>query len=63
MGTHTFHLENIAADSEARGTDLILSESHGGFTDDFAKASVGPLHAMQANIWEMLTFTRLFAIM
>lgn len=31
--------------SEACGTDLILSESHRGFTDDFAKASVGPLNA------------------
>lgn len=56
-------MENIADESEAYGTDLILSESHRGFTDDFAKASVGRLHAMQSNIWVVLPFNRLFVIM
>lgn len=48
---------------KARGADLILSESHGGFTDDFAKASAGPLDAMQQNIWEVLAFNTLDVIM
>lgn len=55
-------MENTSADSEG-GTDLILSASHRDFTDDFAKASVGPLHAMQSNIWEVFTLNRLFVIM
>lgn len=63
LGTPTFHLdENTAADSEACGTDLVLSESHRGFTDDFAKISVGPFRVKQSKIWEVLTFNRLFVI-
>lgn len=62
MGIPRFHLEKVPADCQ-KHVALTLSSLKALGVLLMTKDSVGPLDAMQQNIWEVLSFNRLYVIL
>lgn len=62
LGIPRFHLKKVPADCQ-KHIALTLSSLKAIGVLLTTKDSVGPLDAMQQNVWEVLTFNRLYVIL